>query len=110
MVDEDRVRQRAHEIWEREGRPEGRHEEHWKQAMDEISAEAGGMAPGGTAGTDAPGPDSGLRNPPSAIERGLQEAADALRGANSEAGGSQDDRQSGHATEPASPTGASSNP
>jgi hypothetical protein len=25
-----------------------------------------------------PGPDSGLRNPPSAIERGLKEAADAL--------------------------------
>lgn len=26
---EDRIRQRAHEIWEREGRPEGRHEVHW---------------------------------------------------------------------------------
>jgi hypothetical protein len=27
-----------------------------------------------------PGPDSGLRTPPSSIERGLKEAADALRG------------------------------
>ena len=25
-----------------------------------------------------PGPDSGLRNPPSAIERGLKEAADVM--------------------------------
>jgi hypothetical protein len=28
-----------------------------------------------------PGPDSGLRNPPSAVERGLKEAADAMHGA-----------------------------
>ena len=27
-----------------------------------------------------PGPDSGLRNPPSAVERGLKEAADAMHG------------------------------
>ncbi|NUB15916.1 DUF2934 domain-containing protein [Azospirillum brasilense] len=36
---EDRIRHRAHEIWEREGRPEGRHEVHWAQACAEIEAE-----------------------------------------------------------------------
>jgi hypothetical protein len=39
MQDEDRIRRRAHEIWEREGRPEGRHEEHWAQARREVAAE-----------------------------------------------------------------------
>lgn len=33
---EDHIRHRAHEIWEREGRPEGRHEVHWVQACAEI--------------------------------------------------------------------------
>jgi cation transport regulator ChaC len=34
---EDRIRQRAHAIWEREGR----HEEHWRQAWAEIEREDG---------------------------------------------------------------------
>lgn len=36
---ESRVRQRAHEIWEREGRPEGRDREHWAQAEAELASE-----------------------------------------------------------------------
>ncbi|WP_207478782.1 DUF2934 domain-containing protein [Arenibaculum pallidiluteum] len=32
---EDRIRQRAYEIWEKEGRPEGRHDQHWSQAETE---------------------------------------------------------------------------
>lgn len=35
-------------------------------------------APGGGSEDFIPGPDSGLRNPPSAIERGLKEAADVM--------------------------------
>jgi len=34
-----RVRERAHMIWEREGRPEGRDSEHWTQAEREIANE-----------------------------------------------------------------------
>lgn len=30
------TRRRAYEIWEREGRPEGRHEDHWRHAEYEI--------------------------------------------------------------------------
>ena len=35
-------------------------------------------APAEPAEPFIPGPDSGLRNPPSAIERGLKEAADVM--------------------------------
>jgi Protein of unknown function (DUF2934) len=36
---DERVRRRAHEIWDREGRPEGRESEHWRMASAEIDAE-----------------------------------------------------------------------
>jgi hypothetical protein len=35
------VRARAYDIWEREGRPEGRHDEHWRQAQQELAGKAG---------------------------------------------------------------------
>lgn len=43
MVDnlEEQIQQRAYEIWERDGRPEGKREEHWAQACQEIAAETG---------------------------------------------------------------------
>ena len=34
----ERIRQRAHEIWEQAGRPEGAHMVHWDQATAEIDA------------------------------------------------------------------------
>src|SRR4051794_22256884 len=40
MVDrEERIRRRAYEVWEREGRPHGRDPEHWAQAVQEVDAE-----------------------------------------------------------------------
>ena len=36
---EARTEQRAREIWEREGRPDGRSAEHWQLAQDEIAQE-----------------------------------------------------------------------
>lgn len=33
---EEQIRQRAHEIWESEGCPEGRDVEHWQQARSEV--------------------------------------------------------------------------
>ncbi len=36
---EARLRQRAHQIWELEGRPSGRHHEHWLQAESELAEE-----------------------------------------------------------------------
>ena len=35
---EQRVRQRAYELWQAEGRPEGRAEQHWEQACRELDA------------------------------------------------------------------------
>lgn len=39
MKNEERIRQRAHELWESEGRPEGRHIAHWEQACQECENE-----------------------------------------------------------------------
>ncbi|KAA0678760.1 DUF2934 domain-containing protein [Roseomonas genomospecies 6] len=36
---ESRIRARAHQIWEREGRPEGRSQDHWELASEEIAIE-----------------------------------------------------------------------
>ena len=38
---QERIRQRAFEIWEQAGRPDGDHEKHWHQAVEEIEAEEG---------------------------------------------------------------------
>lgn len=76
---EDHIRERAYQIWEKEGRPDGAHERHWQQASDEWDAaekayreegpaslgsnESGvssGLQPGGTTpgGGQAPGADA----------------------------------------------------
>ena len=39
MTRDDRIRIRAYEIWQREGRPDGRHEHHWIAATREIDEE-----------------------------------------------------------------------
>ena len=36
MDREDRIRERAYEIWISDGRPEGREKEHWEQAASEV--------------------------------------------------------------------------
>src|SRR4051812_16337691 len=41
---QDKVRARAHAIWEREGQPEGGAERHWAQAEEELRAEGRGRA------------------------------------------------------------------
>jgi hypothetical protein len=48
---EELIRQRAREIWEREGQPEGRATEHWEQAAQEIDAEIAFAKPSAEAGT-----------------------------------------------------------
>lgn len=41
---EDHISRRAYEIWEMEGRPDGRHEDHWVRAVRELAAHAGTAA------------------------------------------------------------------
>jgi hypothetical protein len=35
----ERINRRAYEIWEREGRPDGQHDEHWRRAAEEVGRE-----------------------------------------------------------------------
>jgi hypothetical protein len=65
-----RVRERAHAIWQEEGRPEGRDREHWVRAEQELRDEGSGDPQGGTAG----GEDSAT---PAATVETLQENYDA---------------------------------
>jgi hypothetical protein len=53
--DEDDIRRKAYELWENEGRPEGRHDDHWRRAhetfkQDKTTAEISG----GSAGVMTP--------------------------------------------------------
>ena len=50
---EDRIRSRAYELWEAEGRPEGREVDHWLQAAQEVSGEVAGETAAGAAGETA---------------------------------------------------------
>lgn len=65
MPNEDEIRQRAYAIWEQEGRPEGRQEEHWRRASAEldgaglsIDLDKGTIRPDGQPAT-APADDDG---------------------------------------------------
>ena len=82
----NRVEQRAYELWEREGRPEGRHDHHWAEAERQIAAESGGVgieqrkpAPGAAAAAlathsaDAPQPQP-KSQPPAAAPPGRKTA------------------------------------
>lgn len=42
----EQIRQLAYEIWEREGRPEGKESEHWQQAEREIRERMAGNSAG----------------------------------------------------------------
>ena len=52
--DKQQIRERAYELWEREGRPHGRHMDHWTQAEREVEDRSGAEGPG------RPGGDAGL--------------------------------------------------
>lgn len=41
-ITHEEISQRARQIWEREGRPEGRDVEHWLQAEEELRRESQG--------------------------------------------------------------------
>lgn len=73
---QDRINRRAHEIWEREGHPHGRHDEHWAQAEAEIRAEDAGKPakPASTRKSGAKGTRAAAEDM-SAVEAGDDAAA-----------------------------------
>lgn len=57
MTLEDRIRALAHRLWEEEGRPHGRHEDHWHRACREVGApDLRATAGGAMAQAGAPAP------------------------------------------------------
>jgi len=71
---EERIRQRAYEIWDAEGRPEGQEAEHWQRARDEIEPyEQEGDALPGASKAVSPSPCR------AASDSELQRAASAPR-------------------------------
>jgi hypothetical protein len=59
---QDRIRERAHSIWEQDGRPEGRHADHWARAEQEagsagqqplVAEQSTAPMPAGSPGDDA---------------------------------------------------------
>ena len=77
-----RLSERAHAVWEREGRPEGQAERHWATAEEELRAEeqeqgqagaadAEGTAAASTAATETwTGPDGSVGGEPRAEDQG----------------------------------------
>lgn len=51
-----RIEKRANEIWQREGRPDGRAEEHWRLATAEIEEEEAAAAVSTASAAPAPEP------------------------------------------------------
>jgi len=57
---ERRIRERAYQLWEQDGRPHGRHDNHWHQASQEVGDDLFDQQ-GATEGQDRPGAlDGGL--------------------------------------------------
>ncbi|CAI8944039.1 DUF2934 domain-containing protein [Pseudomonas sp. IT-P74] len=40
MIEDLKVRERAYELWEKDGRPEGSEELYWRLAQEQLEAEA----------------------------------------------------------------------
>ena len=70
-MDLERIRQRAYELWQQEGQPEGKQQEHWDQAVREITGNPNQSESGAQLDSGADG---------ETVPDNLTEAADALRG------------------------------
>ena len=74
-LDEDKIRERAYLIWEREGRPHGQHDQHWNQARWELLSEQETATPAGA------GKSTAKKAPRKAATRAKAPAAKATDGA-----------------------------
>lgn len=68
---DERIRQRAYQLWEEAGRPEGADHQHWHQAAGEIGDGGGGIA-------EPPMPGEGQKSPADQPDL-LQQAQPATR-------------------------------
>lgn len=52
MIDEEKIRERAYELWELDGKREGSDEDYWRQARAQLEAE---IQPSGSNTLDSAG-------------------------------------------------------
>ncbi|RVK21825.1 DUF2934 domain-containing protein [Sinorhizobium medicae] len=71
---EERIRERAYDIWEREGRRDGDHERHWEKAEAELRKDESGIDSSGRSSrpSDGQGNTEGISEPVSPPEDGKQ--------------------------------------
>jgi hypothetical protein len=89
-MDEERIRRRAHEIWEREGCPEGRQDAHWEQARRELEGEEESAAPAALDATAAEPPAPGPTAPGSTAPGSTNDGTAAVRGRRKAPGGEEE--------------------
>ncbi|MGR3463774.1 DUF2934 domain-containing protein [Limimaricola sp.] len=79
---EERIRQRAYDLWQREGAPEGRDQDHWHEAVAQIDAEdatGADVAPGTAAAAGLAGRSGDLPlNADGLDEMGQQQAREGM--------------------------------
>ncbi len=51
---QERIRQRAIQIWEAAGRPDGEHDQHWREAEAQIESEDAARTPSATQSKESP--------------------------------------------------------
>ena len=78
MDREERIRAVAYDLWEQDGRPEGRSEEHWLRACGIIDA-AEAAEPGWLKRQDEPAPEPAADPPPEPTSSQLAEALNRLK-------------------------------
>ena len=74
---EKRIAERAHHLWEREGRPHGRDRDHWEEARRQIDIEDGGPLPAGGVADQTPADEASLVG--EAVAAGARGAAKGRR-------------------------------
>ena len=82
-----RVRERAHQIWQNEGRPEGREQEHWNRAEQELAGEDTRGAAPDAAGQEAArhyDHDASRFSDSGQVDSKAREAREALDGSEAE--------------------------
>ena len=65
---EEKIRQRAHRMWEEEGRPEGRAEEHWQRAAREVEGQPGNGSTAVPGNGSAPHPEAKSVGSPESVQ------------------------------------------
>ena len=72
MITQQAIQERSYTIWEREGRPLGRHFEHWVQAEAELrAAEEAPPAPKPVRGKRGGAPKTGMKRSKAAAEAAM---------------------------------------